>query len=81
MSQVPFDEQMYEILKKSILLLSERSKTNTPLSLEDATWFKDAVELIIADAKAYLPPPKPPRQYPPQSTITSKNSEYVDDQD
>lgn len=58
-SKIPFDDNMYEVLKTAITLLSKRTTTTDPLSAEEATWLVDAVDLIIEDAKKFGPPPRP----------------------
>ena len=58
-SKVPFNEEMYEILRTTIEILSDRIKSKAPITSEQAVWLQDAVELIIADAQQYGPPPRP----------------------
>lgn len=60
-NKVPFSEEIYETIKRSIELLSERKNSGQNLSVDDAKWLKDAVEVIIADAHKYGPPSRPPR--------------------
>lgn len=62
-NKVPFTDDVYETLKKCIELLSKRTRSNPApemLTVEEAAWFKNAVESVIADAKLYGPPPRPP---------------------
>jgi hypothetical protein len=64
-NKVPFTEDVYETMKKAIELLSKRARTDPPpeiLTVEEAKWFKSAIEVIIADAKKYGPPPRPARK-------------------
>ena len=60
-SKVPFNEEMYEILRTTIEILSDRIKSKAAITSEQAAWLQDAVELIIADAQQYGPPPRPVR--------------------
>ena len=60
-NKIPFDESMYEVLKTAIELLSRRINGPDPLSSDEAAWLLTAVEIIIADAHTYGPPPKPPK--------------------
>ena len=62
-NKVPFTDDMYETLKKCIELLSKRTRSNPApemLTVDEAAWFKTAVESVIADAKLYGPPLRPP---------------------
>lgn len=63
--KVPFSEDMYKTIKRAIELLSARSTNEQPLSIEDAKWLKDAVDVIIEDAHKQGPPPPPPRATQP----------------
>lgn len=60
-NKVPFSEHMYETLKTTIQMLSDRIKTSNPLSVQESEWLQTAVELIITDANLYGPPEKPKR--------------------
>ena len=60
-NKIPFNEDMYEILKSSIEILSDRMNTKQPLTTEQAVWLSNAIEIIIEDANKYGPPPKPIR--------------------
>lgn len=61
-NKIPFNEDMYKVLKKAIELLSKRSTDKTPVTKNEAEWFADAINVIIDDAKKFGPPPKPPRR-------------------
>ena len=78
-NQVPFSEEMYDIVKTALEMLTGRQKMGTDslknpsdltvdernsiskmsLTVEEAEWLVQAVELIVADAKVYGPPLKP----------------------
>ena len=60
-NKVPFSEEIYETLKTGIELLSERVKSKSPLTLEEANWLQNAAEVIIEDANKYGPPERPKR--------------------
>jgi len=60
-NKIPFNEEMYEVLKSSIELLSDRMSTKQPLTVDQVTWLSDAVEIIISDAKMFGPPARPVR--------------------
>lgn len=60
-NKIPFNEEMYEVLKSSIELLSDRMSTKQPLTPEQAAWLTDAIEIILADAKMFGPPARPVR--------------------
>lgn len=66
-NKIPFDENMYEVLKTAIELLSKRINGPEPLSADEAGWLLNAVEAILADANMYGPPPKPPKSAPEES--------------
>ena len=79
-NKVPFSDDMYETLKRTIELLSKRARTDPDpekLTVDEAVWLKGAVEVILEDAKRYGPPPRPERvaQPPPpqQATATTKS--------
>lgn len=57
--QVPFSEEMYETIKKTIEMLSEQSKEPRPLTVDEAAWFRNAIDIIIEDAYKFSPPPRP----------------------
>lgn len=65
-SKVPFSEDLYTVLKKSIELLSIRVRNERKLTKEEAVWFGDAIDVIMDDARRYGPPPKPERVDEPQ---------------
>ena len=60
-NKIPFNEEMYEVLKSSIELLSDRMSTKQPLTPEQAAWLSNAVEIIISDANMFGPPARPVR--------------------
>ena len=62
-NQVPFSEDMYETIKACITILSDRSNIENPKypSADEAHWFKEAVEVILEDARMYGPPKRPER--------------------
>jgi hypothetical protein len=55
-NQVPFSEEMYETIKASINILTDRTDRDNPQtpSIDEALWFRDAVEAIVADAHRYV---------------------------
>lgn len=59
-NKIPFSESMYEVLKTSIQLLTERMKSKAPLTIDEANWLSQAVETIIEDANMYGPPARRP---------------------
>ena len=61
-NKIPFDESMYEVLRTSIQLLTDRvTDQKKKLSETEAQWFANAVEIILRDADMYGPPLKPVR--------------------
>lgn len=61
-NKIPFSEDMYNVLRRAIELLSRRVEVGAgPLPLDDALWLHKAVDDIIEDAKKFGPPQKPPR--------------------
>lgn len=63
-NKIPFSDDMYETLKKTIEMLSKRARTDPPpepLTVEEAKWFAKSIETILADAKMYGPPARPER--------------------
>jgi hypothetical protein len=50
---------MYEVLKTSIELLTERINTKKALTIDEAAWLQNAVEIIVEDANLYGPPERP----------------------
>jgi hypothetical protein len=57
-NKIPFDEDMYEVLKTAIQILSKRIKEE-PVDASEAQWFESAIDIIMTDAKKFAPPPKP----------------------
>lgn len=58
-NKIPFDEDMYVVLKTTIELMTSRIKNHEPLKVTETAWLSDAVEIIIQDARTFGPPPKP----------------------
>ena len=82
-NNVPFAPEVYETMKSSIDLLSKRMKRKTigaemsidealeaagSISLEEAKWLGEAVEILIEDAYKYGPPLRPANIAPPPSS-------------
>ena len=59
-NKVPFDEGIYETIKKTIELLTHRLESGKPLQSSDTQWLRNNIPLIIDDANKYLPPERPP---------------------
>ena len=72
-NKVPFSEEIYETLKTSVELLSERIKSNKPLTVQQAEWLANAVEVIIQDANMYGPPERPKRIPNPEQGGEAEN--------
>ena len=67
-NKIPFTDDMYETIKRAIELLSKRARTDPApekLTVDEAEWFKGAVEIILEDAKKFGPPPRPERTAAP----------------
>jgi hypothetical protein len=79
-NNVPFDDDVYETMKSSIDLLSRRmkkreagkdmsideaSEATSGLTIEEAKWLSNAVEILIEDAYKYGPPLRIPNIAPP----------------
>ena len=79
-NNVPFDDDVYETMKSSIELLTRRMKkreaendmsideaneATSGLTIEEAKWLSDAVEVLIEDAYKYGPPLRIPNIAPP----------------
>lgn len=60
-NKIPFNEEMYDVLKSSIEILSDRMSSKQPLTPDQAAWLSEAVEVILSDAKMYGPPARPIR--------------------
>jgi hypothetical protein len=58
-TKIPFNEDLYAILKTTIELLTKRINKKEKLSLEETKWFEKAINIIIDDANKYGPPLKP----------------------
>lgn len=82
-NNVPFGPEVYETMKSSIDLLSKRMKRKTvgaemsideaneaagSLSLEEAEWLGEAVEILIEDAYMYGPPLRTVNIAPPSGS-------------
>lgn len=82
-NNVPFDDDVYETMKSSIDLLTRRMKkreagknmsideakeATSGLTIEEAKWLSNAVEILIEDAYKYGPPLRIPNIAPPPGT-------------
>ena len=82
-NNVPFGPEVYETMKSSIDLLSKRMKRKTvgaamsidealeaagSISLAEAKWLGEAVEILIEDAYKYGPPLRSINIAPPSSS-------------
>ena len=59
-NKVPFDEEIYETIKKTIELFTHRLESGKPLQASDIQWLRNNVPVIIDDAHKYSPPVRPP---------------------
>lgn len=79
-NNVPFSDDVYETMKSSIDLLTRRMKkreagkdmsideaneATSGLTIEEAKWLSNAVEILIEDAYKYGPPLRIPNIAPP----------------
>ncbi len=59
-NKVPFDEDIYETIKKTIELFTYRLESGKPLQSSDIQWLRNNIPVIMDDAHKYLPPERPP---------------------